>query len=415
MSSNCQLLIVGAGAAGIGAAHAAAARGLNFKIVEASHRVGGRGLTEELAPGIPWDLGCHWLHSGSINPLAKVADKLAAHYDNGLSSRGFYLKGQWLSESERNDYQEFSNRIWHKIEKADANNSDVALSDFIDLDSQWAPYYTYWQSLMTSNDVDSFSALDLTRYEDTDENWPVRDGYGALLEQHASSLDITLNTTVQGIDWSGGRVKVTTNRGQIDAEQVIVTVSTGVLGGHDINFNPVLPLPTQEAIASLPLGTYNNFAMLYDETWPFGADTPERIDYSNGDDINFAFKLNCSGWPYIYCALAGRQAKWLEKQPLAESENLMVGALVDIFGSDIKTKFKKFRASAWGDDPLIKGAYSASKPGSADQRQVLAAPIADKLYFAGEACSERAFCTAHGAWETGRDTVEKIATSGDCN
>ena len=76
-----------------------------------------------------------------------------------------------------------------------------------------------------------------------------------------------------------------------------------------------------------------------------------------------------------------------------------------------KKKITKFRASAWGDDPLIKGAYSASKPGCADQRGVLAAPIAEKLYFAGEACSERAFCTAHGAWETGRDAVEKIATA----
>ena len=141
MSSNCKLLIVGAGAAGMGAAHAAMRKGLDFKIVEASHRVGGRGLTEELAPGIPWDLGCHWLHSGSINPLAKVADQLDLHYDKGLSSRGFYLKGQWLCESERNDYEDFSNKIWQNIENATAKNSDIALSDFIDLDSRWAPYY----------------------------------------------------------------------------------------------------------------------------------------------------------------------------------------------------------------------------------------------------------------------------------
>ena len=73
MKSNYQLLIIGAGAAGIGAAHAARNAGLDVLLVEASHRVGGRGLTEELAPGIPWDLGCHWLHSADINPLTKVA------------------------------------------------------------------------------------------------------------------------------------------------------------------------------------------------------------------------------------------------------------------------------------------------------------------------------------------------------
>ena len=88
--------------------------------------------------------------------------------------------------------------------------------------------------------------------------------------------------------------------------------------------------------------------------WPFDPDTPERIDYSNGDDINFAIKLRCSGWPYIYCAVAGRQARWLERQPAAESEQLMMSALVDIFGADIRRKMGTFRCSAWGDDPWVK-------------------------------------------------------------
>ena len=405
MPPNCQLLIVGAGAAGIGAAHAASAAGIDYAIVEASHRMGGRGLTEELAPGIPWDLGCHWLHSGSINPLATVADELGVQYDRELHTRGFYLNGKRLSNSDEHQYQLFSEEIWRKIEELDASGRDIALSELIDHDSQWAPYYTYWQSLMTSHDVDCFSALDLIRYQDTDENWPVRYGYGALLELHARQLPVSLNTTVERVDWSGRHVVVTTNRGTVHAERVIITVSTGVLGSQDIDFQPGLPLATQEAIDALPLGTYNNFAMLYNEDWPFDSDTPDRIDYSNGDDINFAFKLRCSGWPYIYCAVAGRQAQWLERQPVAESEDLMMSALTSIFGSDFKKKIVRFKASAWGNDAFIKGAYSASKPGLANQRTVLSTPIANRLYFAGEATSERAFSTAHGAWESGRDAV----------
>jgi len=229
--------------------------------------------------------------------------------------------------------------------------------------------------------------------------------YGTLLALHAKELSIELNTTVKQIDWSGDDVRVETNRGTISAKQVVITVSTGVLNARDIDFRPTLPVEKLEAINALPLGCYNNFAMLYQEEWPFDADTPDRIDYSNGDDINFAFKLRCSGWPYIYCAVAGRQARWLEKQPLEESENLMMSALTDIFGSDFKKKIIKFRASAWGDDPLIKGAYSASKPGMADKRKNLALPIADRLYFAGEAASANAFCTAHGAWQSGIDAV----------
>jgi len=413
MTSNCEVLIVGAGAAGIGAAHAARRAGLDVKIVEASHRVGGRGLTEELAPGIPWDLGCHWLHSGSINPLAKVADDLNIHYDKKDSTRAFYMRGEKLPAQEQADYEHYTQQEWRKIEASAVNGNDIALGDLIDHDSHWAAYYCYWQSLMTSEDVDKFSVLNLANYEDTGENWPVRDGYGALLTQHAAGLNTELNTRVEKIDWSGKGVIIHTNRGSIAAKQVIVTVSTGVLAGKDIEFNPQLPQATQEAIASLPLGCYNNFAMLYDEQWPFDSDTPERIDYSNGDDVNFAFKLRCSDWPYIYCAVAGRQARWLERQPVEVSEELMMSALVDIFGSDFPRKIVKFKSSAWGDDPLIKGGYSASVPGGSHQRAVLAAPVADRLYFAGEASSERAFCTAHGAWQSGRDAVAKVIALAD--
>ncbi len=408
MKSDYDLIIVGAGAGGLGAARAAQVAGLDYCVLEASHRVGGRGLTEELAPGIPWDLGCHWLHSGSINSLTPIADELGIHYDKGSPSRAFYLKGAKVSPDQQQNFENYMAQQWQIVQESAARGEDVALGDLIDTDSPWANYYCYWQSLMTSEDVDSFSALDLVNYDDTDENWPLREGYGELLTRHAIGLPIKLNTRVEKIDWSGSKVSITSNRGTLQAQKVIVTVSTGVLGGRDIRFTPELPLSTTEAIAALPLGCYNNFAMLYEEHWPFDADTPDRIDYSDGDDINFAFKLKCSGWPYIYCAVAGRQAKWLERQPIVESEQLMMNALVDIFGSDFKNKISKFKASAWGDDPLVKGAYSASRPGNSHQRAELAKPVAEKLCFAGEAASERAFCTAHGAWDSGRDAVSKL-------
>ena len=100
MNSHYQLLIVGAGAAGLGASHAAEKAGIDYLVIEAAHRVGGRGLTEELAPGIPWDLGCHWLHSGSINALAPIADQLGMPYDKHLPSRGFYMNGKKLPQAE---------------------------------------------------------------------------------------------------------------------------------------------------------------------------------------------------------------------------------------------------------------------------------------------------------------------------
>jgi len=144
MKSNCQLLIIGAGAAGIGAAHAAKKAGIDHLVVEASHRVGGRGLTEELAPGIPWDLGCHWLHSGSINGLAPIATQLGLHYDTHLPSRGFYMNSTKLPESEVQEYDQFGIDVWNKIEESDANGEDLALGELIDQNSKWAPTVLCW-------------------------------------------------------------------------------------------------------------------------------------------------------------------------------------------------------------------------------------------------------------------------------
>ena len=93
-------------------------------------------------------------------------------------------------------------------------------------------------------------------------------------------------------------------------------------------------------------------------------------------------------------------------QPTDISRDLMMSAMVDLFGSDFKKKITRFRLGTWGNDPFVKGAYSASKPGHAAAREVLAKPVAGRLYFAGEARSERAFCTAHGVWQSGVDALQ---------
>lgn len=407
MKSDYQLIIIGAGAAGIGAARAAQQSNIDYVVLEAAHRVGGRGFTEELAPGVPWDVGCHWLHSGSINPLARVADELGFSYDKSVNSREFYLGTEWLSQEQKTDYKHFTDKYWEKMFNARAQNADKAIIDYIDQDSKWAPYTCYWQSLMTSEDVDMVSALDLTTYDDTDENWPLYAGYGALLEAAANNLNVQFNSAVQAVNYENADVKVTTARGTLRAKQLVVTVSNGILAARDITFTPDLPVEKKECIDALPLGCYNNLGLLYEKD-PFGPDAPERIDYSDGNEVNLALKLKPCNLPYVYVAVAGRTARWLEKQPASASEDYLLNALCDIFGNNIRGSFSRFRHSAWGTDPYVKGSYSASKPGYAHFRQSMGDSIANRIFFAGEATSQRAFATAHGAFETGIHAIEEV-------
>jgi monoamine oxidase len=79
-----------------------------------------------------------------------------------------------------------------------------------------------------------------------------------------------------------------------------------------------------------------------------------------------------------------------------------------LLGSDIRKHLTPLTASAWGRDPFARGSYSLAKPGCADARGVLAAPVDDRLFFAGEACSRHDFSTAHGAFRTGVAAADAI-------
>ena len=97
-TSDYPLLIVGAGAAGLGASARATNLGINHLVIEASHRIGGRGLTERLDNRIPVDLGCHWMHCASQNPYVAEADRLGFIYSRDNQTARSFVSGKWQNE-----------------------------------------------------------------------------------------------------------------------------------------------------------------------------------------------------------------------------------------------------------------------------------------------------------------------------
>ncbi len=85
--------------------------------------------------------------------------------------------------------------------------------------------------------------------------------------------------------------------------------------------------------------------------------------------------------------------------------------LAALFGESIRKQLRPLAASAWRADPFARGSYSYARPGHADDRAILAAPIDDRLFFAGEACSPNFFSTAHGAYETGLRAADAALAS----
>jgi monoamine oxidase len=296
------------------------------------------------------------------------------------------------------------------MEALPEDGEDRAVIDMTDRDSPWTALFDYEVSLDMSHDPDAVSVRDVLAYRKTGEDWPVKEGFGALIVRCFGDLPVTLNAAVERIDWSGPKVRLVTRRGEVNAKKVIITASTGILEGGDIRFDPQLPDWKNEAISSLPLGNHNRIYLIFDRD-VFGEEVPGRVAVLDGDGAPISFDIRPFGYNIVHGMTGGRFADWLERAGVEASADFAMQKLREAFGSSITRHVVRHLVTAWRGDPWVKGAYCAARPGQSHQRRMLARPIDDCLYFAGEACSSNSYATAHGAYLSGIEAAEEAAAS----
>jgi monoamine oxidase len=410
MTDRFEVAVIGAGAAGLAAAKILAAQRIPFVLLEASHRIGGRAHTEYPPDGAAFDLGCHWMHSASINPFVSIADEYSVRYekrDDYGPDEGYFRGGQWLSEPALESLEKESEAAELALAKAWSEGLDRSVADVTDRDGEWTSVLDYYSALNTSSDSDEVSIGDVVSYEDTHENWPVVDGYGQLVERWGSDVPVSLNSEVRAIHWGDKEVRLDTARGEVRAKRVIITVSTGILASGVLRFFPELPQSKQSAIAALPLGNYNHVRFWINHRL-FPADVPERVLVEVDNNSPILLNLRPHGFDCVIGLVAGRYADWLERSGPVASAAVVKEALSNVFGHDIVRHIRGDQQSAWRGNPFVRGAYSSAVPGAFHQRAVLAETIADRLFFAGEATSLDHFCTCHGAMMSGELAVGKV-------
>lgn len=410
ISSDVDVVIVGAGAAGLGAARTVRDLGLTFELLEASHRIGGRAYTEPVGNGLAFDLGCHWLHSGSINPFTGIADRLGFSYATTVLGRNLHLGRGWASDAEQQALDLFIEDSQEAITTAAAAGEDRSIADVTPREHRWTGLYDYLVSLNHSVDSDQCSLLDAANYHDTEENWPLREGYGTLLARFGSDIPVRLNAAVRRLDWSGRAVAAETAKGTVRARAAILTVSTGVLGAGDIDFQPALPNWKLGAISHLPLGCHNWICLVLDGD-PFGTDArPWTLIQSGAEDSEpMSFYLRPFGFDYVVGTTGGRFADWLERAGIQASTDFTLEKLKQVFGTGIAKRVTGTNVTAWRGDPWTRGAYSAALPGHHGARADLGKALEERLFFAGEACSSGFFATCHGAYLNGIETAQAVA------
>jgi len=413
--TDIDIAIIGAGAAGLAAGKTCQALGRSFVVLEAKDRVGGRAHTDTRTFNTPWDRGGHWLHSASLNPLTKLADELGFDYlkRQSFAMRRLHLGGDWADDAARTECAAALAADFARSDALGAAGKDVAALEAFDTGGRWYRITHHDMEAICARPPKDVSALDYYRYGDTEENWPVVKGYGALVAACGAGVPVSLSTAVSEVDWSGAGVALVTPRGTVKARAAIITVSTNVLASGVIKFTRPLPVEMQHALGMIPTGLANKVAVQFSRD-VFGLpDTSYAYMMDERDAARRAMSIQIRpfGQELAIAYLGGDHAVEMEaagdEAAFAETR----AALADMFGSDILRHVVKMEATHWGADPHTMGAYSCALPGGADLRDRLRDPVEGKVFLAGEATHAMWFSTVHGAWESGIAAAERAAKS----
>ena len=400
---DVDIVIVGAGAAGVAAGRRLRQARLSGLIVEARGRIGGRAWTMEQA-GLPVDLGCGWLHSADENEWTGVAGELGFAIDRTPPPWSRNAHQLNFSAPDQRDFHAAWDRFDARMAQAAKEKADRPASECLEAGGRWNSLLDALSTYINGVELERLSVHDFSRYRNTGVNWRVVKGYGALIVAAAAGLEIATDCPALQIVHSGPRVRVVTPRGTIAARAAIVTVPSTLIASGALAFDPPL-VDKVDAAAALPLGLADKVFLRVDE--PEALPVQTRLFGAIDRTATGSYHLRPFGSPLIEGYFGGRLAHELEQEGEAGFARFAVDQLAALLGSDMRRRLHPIAASAWGRDPYARGSYSYAEVGSTELRSVLAAPVDDRLFFAGEACSINDYSTAHGAYRTGVAAAEQ--------
>jgi monoamine oxidase len=362
-SKKQKVIIIGAGAAGLAAGYLLQQIGIDFTILEASPRYGGRMKRTNSFVDFPIPLGAEWLHVAPIelkqivnNPNIEVETK---------------LKGYAAKDS----IAYFEEGVLYYSELTDAFGDDYIDKKFIN--STWFDFF---------------------------EKYLVP----------AVKENIQTDTPVTSVDYQSDLVQVTdTNGDKYLADQVIVTVPLKMLQNDTVTFTPSLPRRKQKAIDSAPVwGGIKVFLEFSERFYPtFLAFSDSETQHGQRLYFDAAYgqgsKANVLGLFAV-----GKQAKAYQNLSGDDQLKYMLAELDSVFDGKASKAYMQHRVQDWDKEDFIHSAYLADTASSSISRSLFS-PVSDKLFFAGEAYTlEDDWGGVHNATRAARDAVNRIIDLG---
>jgi monoamine oxidase len=401
---DVDVVIVGAGSAGLAAAKVVRAAGLSFRVLEAMGRVGGRAWTSAQHFGVPFDIGCAWLHAADRNPYyeeAKASGWTLHHHEMNVDH--LYYHNRLATDDEERELLAADARIHGLLENW--HGADDRLSGLMAEGEAHRAAFTFCGPMDFGADPDEISIADFRAAADLDPNYFSREGFGALVERFAADVPVDLATPVRKIMWDVPGVACVTDRGTIRARAAIVTASPAVLAFEEIAFSPELPDAHVEAFHHLPMGMLTKIPLEIRGTrlglQPFDDLLIERPALHDIYFLCFPFETE------LMVGFVGGDFAWeMSAAGEAAGVDFVVDRLCGIFGNDTRKHVGRAMMTNWGSERFVRGAYAAALPGRASAREVLMQPVGERIWFAGEHLAGPLIQTCGGARLSG----ELVAT-----
>lgn len=414
LPSQVDVVVIGAGAAGIAAARRLMRPGLSMIVLEARDRIGGRAFTQGFE-GQGLDMGCGWLHSADDNVLTAQVEAQGLTLDQTPPPWRTQAFDHEMTPADQaafgQAFADFDQRVTEAAALFRAGQGeDRPASDFFDPDSRWNARMDAISGALNGARFAEVSSLDYDAYGDTGVNWRVREGYGQLiarLGQAVSSVTVT-DCAVRRIDRSGPLLRLETNRGELTARIVVLTTPNSLIASEAVRIDPPVPA-LLEATAGVPLGLASKVHMTVRGAGDFQPDTQlwTRTDTAQTG----GYHLRPFGRPMIEAYFGADLAWGLEAQGPEALFDFAVSELVSALGSEMRRRLEPAAVSGWGVDPWSRGAYSHALPGHAADRATLRVAVEDRIFLAGEATAPVYYGTAHGAWMEGERAAASALTA----
>lgn len=449
------IIVIGAGIAGIAAANQLNENGYDVIVLEARDRIGGRILTDNSYDGYYLDVGASWIHGIKNNPIEALAEKYdveRTQFDNFTSFVLYDKEGDLVYSSEKEDFyyneededepicdgatgnlerycaiferfDAFKDFYRNERENIRANNGEdislnTALEQFIQQENLTEDELielhfalVWWIEGDYGADASEISLLSFEDMGYVMEGMEVifPKGYVQIIDGLADGLDIRLEHVVTEVDYNDDIIHIRTDKGDFDAKYVISTLPLGVLQKNSVDFNPDLPEKKTVSINNLKMGILNKVYYVFDEVfWNKEHDWIAHMSTEKGHWAYFANLYSVLGKPALLAFNTANFGRDLETMTEEDIVNEGFSVLKKIYGDKIpEPVFTK--VTKWGSDDLSFGSYSYTAVGSTNYDfYELSKPIDNKVFFAGEATEVNYPATVHGAFFSGVREANRI-------